>query len=114
LRKDPLDPIDNGTKVGPAWLTDHGDARQLAHDGIAVGASLLLGRPSSLFLCTMLFTVAAQVLMLFKRMTDPEIQRREEEAKRKKEEAEKKAKEAGGANRSGMKAGAWGGLPGRR
>jgi hypothetical protein len=52
--------------------------------------------------------------MLFKRLTDPEVQRREEEAKRKKEEAEKKAKESGGANRGGMKAGAWGGLPPRR
>ncbi len=71
LRKDPLDPIDTGTKV----------------------------------------------MLLFKRMTDPEVQRREEEAKRKREEAEKKAKESGGsgtANRGNQKAGAWGGLPPRR
>ncbi|GFH31303.1 Mg-protoporphyrin IX chelatase [Haematococcus lacustris] len=67
MRKDPLDPIDNGMKVR----------------------------------------------LLFKRMTDPEVVRREEEAKRKREEAEKKAKESGQANRGAMKAGAWGGLPGR-
>jgi len=66
LRKDPLDPIDNGTKV----------------------------------------------LLLFKRLTDPEVQRREEEAKRKKEEAAKAA--ASGARPTGAKAGAWGGLPGGR
>jgi hypothetical protein len=68
LRKDPLDPIDNGTKVQ----------------------------------------------LLFKRMTDPEVQRREEEAKRKKEAAAKKAAETGKADRTGMKAGSWGGLPGMR
>ncbi|KAJ9528348.1 hypothetical protein QJQ45_014316 [Haematococcus lacustris] len=62
MRKDPLDPIDNGMKVR----------------------------------------------LLFKRMTDPEVVRREEEAKRKREEAEKKAKESGQANRGAMKAGAWG------
>jgi hypothetical protein len=67
LRKDPLDPIDNGIKV----------------------------------------------LLLFKRLTDPEVQRREEEAKRKKEEAEAKAKAEGKPVRGNMKAGAWGGLPGR-
>ncbi|KXZ56004.1 hypothetical protein GPECTOR_2g1556 [Gonium pectorale] len=68
LRKDPLDPIDNGTKVA----------------------------------------------LLFRRLTDPEVQRREEEARRAKEEAAKKAKEAGaagGANRpAGAKAGAWSGI----
>eukprot|EP00195_Chlamydomonas_chlamydogama_P003787 CAMPEP_0202920518 /NCGR_PEP_ID=MMETSP1392-20130828/76896_1 /ASSEMBLY_ACC=CAM_ASM_000868 /TAXON_ID=225041 /ORGANISM="Chlamydomonas chlamydogama, Strain SAG 11-48b" /LENGTH=475 /DNA_ID=CAMNT_0049614015 /DNA_START=47 /DNA_END=1475 /DNA_ORIENTATION=- len=81
LRKDPLDPIDSGTKVK----------------------------------------------ILFKRLTDPEVQKREEEAKRKREEAEKKAAEAKasgasgaaaaqGQNRDGKKAGAWGGigLPTRR
>ncbi|EFJ50578.1 hypothetical protein VOLCADRAFT_103792 [Volvox carteri f. nagariensis] len=74
LRKDPLDPIDNGTKVK----------------------------------------------VLFKRLTDPEVQRREAEAQKAKEEAAKKAKESGaaaGANRpAGAKAGAWSGigLPSRR
>lgn len=67
LRKDPLDPIDNGLKV----------------------------------------------LLLFNRLTDPEVQRREEEAKRKKEEAEAKAAAEGKPARGNMKAGAWGGLPGR-
>lgn len=66
LRKDPLDPIDNGTKVA----------------------------------------------MLFKRLTDPEVQRREEAAKKAKEEAAAKAKESG--RPAGAKAGAWGGLPMRR
>ncbi|GAX78124.1 hypothetical protein CEUSTIGMA_g5566.t1 [Chlamydomonas eustigma] len=65
LRKDPLDPIDNGTKVR----------------------------------------------ILFKRLSDPEFLRREEEAKRKAEEAKAKAEAAQG---SGKKAGAWGGLPGRK
>ncbi|KAG2482965.1 hypothetical protein HYH03_018142 [Edaphochlamys debaryana] len=73
LRKDPLDPIDNGTKVQ----------------------------------------------ILFKRMTDPEVIKREEEMARRKAEAEAKAKASGGsaagANRAaGAKAGAWGGLPGRK
>ncbi|GBF88319.1 magnesium chelatase ATPase subunit I [Raphidocelis subcapitata] len=63
LRKDPLDPIDSGTKVA----------------------------------------------ILFRRLTDPEFVKREAEAKRKKEEAEKAAAAA-----SPKKAGAWGGLPGRR
>uniref|UniRef100_A0A383VR52 magnesium chelatase n=1 Tax=Tetradesmus obliquus TaxID=3088 RepID=A0A383VR52_TETOB len=62
LRKDPLDPIDSGTKVA----------------------------------------------ILFKRLTDPEFVKREEEAKKKQEAA---AAEAAKANK---KAGAWGGLPGRR
>jgi len=61
LRKDPLDPIDSGTKVA----------------------------------------------ILFKRLTDPEFVKREEEAKRKKEEADKKAAAA-----APKKAGAWAGLPG--
>ncbi|GLI58984.1 hypothetical protein VaNZ11_000805 [Volvox africanus] len=68
LRKDPLDPIDNGTKVK----------------------------------------------VLFKRLTDPEVQRREAEAQKAKEEAAKKAKEGGaaaGAGRpAGAKAGSWSGL----
>ncbi|PNW74766.1 hypothetical protein CHLRE_12g510800v5 [Chlamydomonas reinhardtii] len=69
LRKDPLDPIDNGTKVA----------------------------------------------ILFKRMTDPEIMKREEEAKKKREEAAAKAKAEGKADRpTGAKAGAWAGLPPRR
>eukprot|EP00877_Chromochloris_zofingiensis_P002200 jgi/Chrzof1/11981/Cz06g16260.t1_CHLI1[v5.2] len=66
LRKDPLDPIDSGTKVQ----------------------------------------------LLFKRLTDPEFVKREEEAKRKREEAEKAAKEKAGAG--AKKAGAWGGLPPRK
>ncbi|KAG2452528.1 hypothetical protein HYH02_002766 [Chlamydomonas schloesseri] len=69
LRKDPLDPIDNGTKVA----------------------------------------------ILFKRLTDPEIMKREEEAKKKREEAAAKAKAEGKAERpAGAKAGAWAGLPPRR
>ncbi|GIL70109.1 hypothetical protein Vretimale_3378 [Volvox reticuliferus] len=74
LRKDPLDPIDNGTKVK----------------------------------------------VLFKRLTDPEVQRREAEALKAKEEAAKKAKDgnaAAGAGRpAGAKAGSWSGLgmPARR
>ncbi|GFR44883.1 hypothetical protein Agub_g6227, partial [Astrephomene gubernaculifera] len=62
LRKDPLDPIDNGTKVA----------------------------------------------LLFRRLTDPEVMRREEEAKRRAEEAAaKRAKEGGSARPTGAKAGAW-------
>jgi hypothetical protein len=49
------------------------------------------------------------VAILFRRLTDPEFVRREEEAKKKKEEAEKAAAAA-----APKKAGAWGGLPGRR
>ena len=67
LRKDPLDPIDNGTKVK----------------------------------------------ILFRRLTDPEIMRREEEAKRKAEEAKASGQAAAApAGRDGKKAGAWGGIPG--
>lgn len=47
--------------------------------------------------------------LLFKRLTDPEVQRREEEAKRRAEEAKKNGEAA-----PGKKAGAWGGLPGGR
>jgi magnesium chelatase subunit I len=54
------------------------------------------------------------VRVLFKRLTDPEIQRREAEAAKAREEAAKKAKEGGaaaGANRpAAAKAGAWSGL----
>jgi hypothetical protein len=60
LRKDPLDPIDSGTKVA----------------------------------------------ILFRRLTDPEFVKREEEAKKKKADAEAKAAAA-----APKKAGAWGGLP---
>lgn len=63
LRKDPLDPIDGGTKVR----------------------------------------------ILFKRLTDPEVQRREEEARKRKEEEDAKVKAGGRA--STAKAGAWSGLP---
>lgn len=58
--------------------------------------------------------------MLFKRLTDPEVQRREAEALKAREEAAKKAKETGaaaGSNRpTGTKAGSWSGnsLPSRR
>lgn len=65
LRKDPLDPIDSGTKVK----------------------------------------------ILFRRLTDPEIIKREEEAKRKAEEN----KAAGVAPpQPAKKAGSWGGIPGRK
>lgn len=64
LRKDPLDPIDNGMKVR----------------------------------------------IIFKRLTDPEVQRREEEAKKRREEEEAKVK--AGGRPSTQKAGAWAGLPG--
>lgn len=62
LRKDPLDPIDSGTKVA----------------------------------------------LLFKRLTDPEFLKREEEAKKKQEAAAKEAAKAA------KKPGAWGGLPSKR
>ncbi len=57
--------------------------------------------------------VGIRVLLLFKRLTDPEVQRREEAARLKREEAEAKAKAEGKVARTGQKAGAWGGLPGR-
>eukprot|EP00955_Chlamydomonas_euryale_P005630 59710-Chlamydomonas_euryale.AAC.3 len=66
LRKDPLDPIDNGTKVA----------------------------------------------VLFRRLTDPEFVKREEEAKKKAEAAAAEAAASGKTDRAGKKAGAWGGLPG--
>ena len=65
LRKDPLDPIDSGTRVQ----------------------------------------------ILFRRMTDPEIMRREEEAKKRAEEAKASGKQPE-ATREGKKAGSWGGVPG--
>ena len=66
LRKDPLDPIDSGTKVK----------------------------------------------ILFMRMTDPEIMKREEAAKAVREEAERKAKAEGkpAPAAASKKAGSWGGL----
>lgn len=67
MRKDPLDPIDGGTKVRIA----------------------------------------------LRRLLNPELVKREEEAKKKAEE-ERKAAAAAGGDRGNMKAGAWGGLPGRR
>ncbi|KAL4434009.1 hypothetical protein ABPG75_000450 [Micractinium tetrahymenae] len=67
MRKDPLDPIDGGTKVRIA----------------------------------------------LRRLLNPDLVRREEEARRKAAEEAKTAAAEGG-DRGGMKAGAWGGLPGRR
>lgn len=71
MRKDPLDPIDNGLRVA----------------------------------------------LLFKRMTDPEVIKREEEMMRKRKEAEAKAIASGGSGAGAgrddsKKAGAWQGLPG--
>lgn len=67
MRKDPLDPIDGGTKVRIA----------------------------------------------LRRLLNPEAVKAEEEAKRKAAEEAKKAAAEGGDG-AGKKAGAWGGLPGRR
>lgn len=66
MRKDPLDPIDSGTRVK----------------------------------------------ILFKRLTDPEIMRREEEAKKKAAEAKAKGETNAPPSREGKKAGSWGGVPG--
>jgi len=52
-----------------------------------------------------------KVAILFKRLTDPEIMRREEEAKKKAEEAKANGTPAAAA-REGKKAGSWAGIPG--
>ncbi len=64
--------------------------------------------------CAPVCVYPIQVQILFKRLTDPEVIRREEEMKRKKEAAEAKARETGKQDRGNAKPGAWGGLPSRR
>ena len=52
-----------------------------------------------------------KVAILFRRLTDPEIMRREEEAKKKAEEAKANGTTEA-PSREGKKAGSWGGIPG--